>query len=69
MDKKIWLTGIGVKYRVNNKYKESLFNITLENIHIQLSNPIQNQIHLILGREELILLKKEIDKELKNDEM
>jgi hypothetical protein len=64
IEKKIWLTGQGVLRAKNNQ--ESLFNVTLQNIPLHVNfMPEFKQCYLLLGREELIMLRNAINKEIK----
>jgi len=65
-DRKIWLTGQGVKIADGDKRFESIYSITFQNIHISVRfMPEFSQAHMIFGRDDLILLRDAIDKEIK----
>ncbi len=68
MVKKIWLTGQGIISRPNQE--QLFYNVTFENIHLVTSfYPDLSQIHLRMEREELILLREAINKEIKESEV
>ena len=62
-EESIWLVGKGVIDGATGK--ETLFGVTIQNIPIAISfNPEFKQIYMTLNREELMLFRDAINKEI-----